>query len=496
MTLTAALNSARTGLNTTQTQISATSDNVANALTEGYVARRSDPVSRAYGGVAAGVSTEIVRGPVNSRLLRDIRFANSELGQASIQQSILADIVNVSGSPAEGRSISAAFVELNTAFQRLSDTPDSPTSQRGVLDASKTLVSRFAALEDGIRTGREEADAAIAASVDEANALLNQLEQLNDDIVKAKASGNDGAPLLDERDLALTSLSELIGIRTFLGEDGDVVITTKEGISLLDGDARSLGFSPTSQVPPDATLGTPLSGLSVNGTDITPTGGGPQALQSGRIAGAFQLRDVELPRQQSQIDELARRTLSLFQTVDASVGPAATGLFVELDAVSGLPIRHDDAVPADPVAGLAGRLAINANVDPTAGGNLRRLRDGVQTLVAGPAGDTTQINAFIAGLNSGQPFSGTPGLGTNVSLEQYADQILTAHQADRLQADNATEASVVTYNTLLSRHVGETGVNVDAESERLLTLEQAYAANAQVISTVNRMFEELLARLA
>ncbi|MCK5750382.1 MAG: flagellar hook-associated protein FlgK [Oricola sp.] len=491
MSLTAALYSAKTGLIATQKQMAGASDNITNALTPGYVARESKLTSLIAGGAGSGVSASIERGPTNSYLLRDIRFQASRLAGLDYRTGALSQIAQATGDPSEERSISALFSKFEASFQALYDSPESPAAQRAVLDAAKALTSGFHAAEGAIQAEREAADRAIATGVSVANDALQKIEALNDQIMAQQAAGGDIANLLDERDRQIDRLSEQIGVRTFTRESAEVVITTKEGITLLDGDARTIGFTPVSTVPPSVTLGAGLSGLTVDGADITPTGGGSQASLTGRIAGAFQIRDQDLVDYQVQIDELARRTIDLFQTADASVlaaGPPATGLFTDAG------LYHDAGVPADPVAGLAGRIQVNTLADPSAGGELRRLRDGLQAPV-GSSGDVTQVQAFLNGLGAAQAFSATPGLSTSTTLGGYASEIASGHLLNSATAKTETDSTALLFETLENRRVSETGVNVDEESQRLLELEQAYAANAQVISTVARMFDDLMRNL-
>lgn len=495
MSLTAALNTAKTGITATQTQIAGTSDNIANALTPGYVAKEAALTPRAVEGRGGGIEAEMLRGPTNSRLLRDLRFETAAFFGESFRADALSALSLVSGQSDEERSLAAAFTRLTTAFQSLHDAPESPAAQRGVLEAAKSLATSFSAFEAGIREQREAADAAIATSVEEANLALVKVDEFNGAIIDARAAGQDVSGLMDERNRALAALSELIGIRTQLQPDGDIAVMTKEGVTLLDGEPRTIVFSPTSTISPDAALGAAppapaLSGLFVDGLDITPTGGGTQAVETGRIAGAFAVRDTDMPAYQRQIDELARATITLFQDADGTVpGTSATGLFTDAGAPSALTAADD------PAPGLAGRLAVNAAVDPAAGGRLHRLRDGMGApiVATAPPGDTGQIDAFLTALQAGTAFNPAAGLESGASLFGYASSLVSGQQLDRVAAEAGAEGRAALRNTLESRHIGDTGVNVDEENMRLLELEQAYAANAQVISTISRMFDELLA---
>jgi flagellar hook-associated protein 1 FlgK len=240
---------------------------------------------------------------------------------------------------------------------------------------------------------------------------------------------------------------------------------------------------------------------------------------------------VDLIKYQEQLDALAKEVVVLFQQSDAQVaalrygafngGPEApvdvAGLFTDLGA--GV---DPGATDAD-IIGLASRLRVNDLVNPDLpGGDLTRLRTGVVTTfrddaasldfstfppaVGGPAYDNAvsptlegykdQLEKFLTGLADPRPFAPNGGLTSNASLQAFASEFASGIQTDRANLEVLSERSRVIFDTLEIRRQNENGVNVDEESEKLLELEQAYAANAQVINVIARMFDELLARIA
>ncbi|MEM6851055.1 MAG: flagellar hook-associated protein FlgK [Pseudomonadota bacterium] len=484
MSLTLALQSAKSGLITSQNQTAMASDNIANALTPGYVAREGSNSSVTVNGFGAGVASTISRRPVDEFLLRDIRFEASTLAGVAYEAEGLSVVTQVTGQPDEGRSVAAALAALEEAFLQLTTTPESASVQQGVLDAANVAVGRIQDQQAAIQSAREQADQTIFAGVNEVNDALGRLEELNERVVSEAAAGRDVSALLDERDRQLDRISEQIGIRSYTRENGELVVTTREGATLLDGAAARLEFTPSSAAPPGSALGAPLSGLTVNGADITPTGGGAQGAGSGKIAGAFAVRDEIMPQLQLQADELARGLIETFEGQDASLPPGAAGLFTDAGAAySGV------------VTGLAGRIGVNAAVDPSAGGALWRLRDGVGAVVQGPPGETAQVSAFIDGFSAAQAFDPAAGLAGTDSLRGFASSIVADQQSRRVGAEDKAESASFRFDALETRRLSDNGVNIDEETAFLLQLEQAYAANAQVVQTVNRMLDDLLARI-
>ena len=536
MSLTTALSNAKSGLASTQRQVAGTSDNIANARTPGYVAKEARITANNTGGVGTGVSADVVRSPVDSILLRDLRYEAARLGTQEVRAEAMFNLATVSGTPEDERSLAFGFTKLETTFQAMFDAPERTDLQREVFFAASELTTKFDSAQGAIQTGREEADRKIADGVRIVNEALAGIQDLNEKVAEGMANPDvDISGILDERDRLIDTVSEQIGIRTFTRERGEVVITTTEGVTLLDGEPRTLTYDRTTVIDASTRIDSVpsgLSGLQVDGFNIEPGPlGGPQALRTGAIAGHFLARDVDLVGYQEQIDAMAKETVILFQQADAQVAALRAGSYTGgaeppvdvpglfTDAGAGL----DPAATDADIIGLAGRLDINALVDPDQGGDLERLRSGVvatfrpdaaEVDFSGPVpvatltpayddpnsaqlkGFSGQVEDFLTGLSNPRPLNPNGGLTSNVSLQNFASEFSAGVQTDKANLENLADRTRTIFDTLELRRFNETGVNVDEESEKLLELEQAYAANAQVINIIARMFDELLARIA
>lgn len=493
MSLTTALFNAKSGLNSVQRQVAGASDNIANARTPGYVAKEARISAQNTAGIGSGVTADILRGPVDSILLRDVRLEAATLGFLDVRAESVNRVATVSGDPADERSLAFAFTSLETRFQELFDQPERADLQRQVIFAAQNIASRFEDVENAIQGARAEADRKIEDGVRIVNQALEGIEGLNQKIAEGQNGGIDISGVLDERDRLIDQIAEQIGIRTFTRQDGELVITTTEGVTLLDGDARELVFNRTTVIDA-STPGASLSGLEVDGFDISPRNPrGTQDLRSGMIAGAFTSRDIDLVRFQSQVDALAKQTVLMFQEADASIpvgGPPFTASLFTAFGGDGI----DPAATAADIVGLAGALAVNPLADPDQGGDSRLVRDGILG-AATTAGNKVQIEAWLTGLSETRVFDPSEDLTNNATLQGFASELSAGFLTDRANLEGEADRSRTVFETLELRRFNENGVNVDEESEKLLELEQAYAANAQVINIVSRMFDELLSRI-
>jgi flagellar hook-associated protein 1 FlgK len=69
---------------------------------------------------------------------------------------------------------------------------------------------------------------------------------------------------------------------------------------------------------------------------------------------------------------------------------------------------------------------------------------------------------------------------------------MTAQAQAAADAGNLKQGQNVVVNALQQRMSTTSGVSIDQEMTNLLTLQNAYAANARVLSTVHQMFQTLL----
>jgi len=166
--------------------------------------------------------------------------------------------------------------------------------------------------------------------------------------------------------------------------------------------------------------------------------------------------------------------------VDPSLAPGDTGLFTDAGSVG------------DPsnITGLAGRLELNENVDPGQGGAVWRIRDGVQSTVEGPTGNSDVLGGMLNALTTSQATS-APGLPGTGSLLDLASDVASSAASKALLSEQKLATSGAQYEKMQELLFAQ-GVDTDEEMQRLLMIETNYAANARVIQAVESMLDDLL----
>jgi flagellar hook-associated protein 1 len=127
-----------------------------------------------------------------------------------------------------------------------------------------------------------------------------------------------------------------------------------------------------------------------------------------------------------------------------------------------------------------GDLVTFSTSPPTAAGDSTR-----PTYLANQMSQATYLFSPTTGIGStSQPLSGT--------LTSYIGEVLTQQGQAASNADSLKSGQDIVVNGLQQRMNTTSGVNVDQEMTSLITLQNTYAANARVFSTVQQMFQTLL----
>jgi flagellar hook-associated protein 1 len=480
MSLDLALGIARSGLAAVQRGLAQNAQNVANADTPGYTRKAVPQSSLAVGDQPMGLRTAEARRDVDAALVARLDASRAAAAGAAAREDILSGVEAAHGT-AEGGGLADALAELRSGFIALRGAPADAGKQMAALEGARGVAEGLNRLSDAIGAARQRAQDGIVEEVAAANATLREIAGLT---LRIKTGGDGAAASLeDQRDLAVSRLSESLEVRAVRQPGGDLLLVARGGVVLpLDPDRDVLSTSGATVTPGGSFASGTLPGVSLNGLDITGQLGG-----GGRLGEYVALRDSTLPRFQAEADVLAA---TLAGRLDAQ------GLRLFTDAGGTVP---DPALPYAGGAqlGFAGRIRLNPGVEA----NPALLRDGTHA-VAGSAGGPT---AFAPNPAGGAPWPAirTNGLGPNgtlaspfaapAGLEAYAARVAAAQTGDRAAATEARAQAEGLRNVLEDKFGQRSGVDPDAEMAAMVGLQNAYAANARVLGTVQAMWDSLLA---
>lgn len=480
MSISSAIVSARSGLDVIGARADLVATNVANATTPGYVRRALSVSETILGSETAGVQVTSIDRSTNERLTSERRLLASDFAQAEILSASWSSLSQRIGEDVESSTLFQRLSSLDAALNDAALSPESTTHANQAVQSAKDLATEFNALSDLINQRRFQADQDIASSIEMVNASLIEVADLNSAIASVDRTSAQAAALFDERGRVLDRIAEHLPIQTFERDSGAIDVLTNEGVYLVAGPARQIEFTPTNVMGTSFSLaGGELSGLTVDGVDMTPGANAAGAVSSGSLAALFTLRDSDLTTLQNQLDTMAQDLIDRFTdpAIDPTLNVGDPGLFLDADPTGG--------------AGIAGRLQINALVDPAQGGAVWRLRDGLGAVTTGNPGDTTILSGLVGALDDVRTVS-QPGLQGSYSMSDLIAQLGSLAGQQRIQNEAVRSSVTLQHDALKQAEASETGVDIEQEMQDLLIIEQAYAANARVIEAASQMLNQLI----
>ena len=297
-----AMRSAISSMQSMQTALAVTSNNIANANTEGFTKKTANISSQSVEGVGSGTKVDSVTRTVNAFLMRDMRNQMSALGATDINDQYYGNMQNLFGTPDSSSSLSMLLTTLGNNLQALSLEPNSPAAQQKVVLSAQAITSNLNDSATKIQDLRNQANQGIADDVDTVNLALDNIADLNIQISKAVANKQATGELEDQRDLEVNKVADLMGVSYFTRDSGELVLFTSSGQTLVDrGVASHLSYTPASSMNASISYaGGTISPITVSGQDITGD------IQTGRMKSLIDMRDTVLPNLQLQFDAVAQ----------------------------------------------------------------------------------------------------------------------------------------------------------------------------------------------
>lgn len=495
MSLSATLNTASTSLATNAALSTLVARNIAGVNDPNYSRKSAELVTTVGSG---SVSVGTTRRAADAAVLAKLLSANGDAASAKamadgldrIESTVnLTATATAAGATATDTSPSTLLAALQSALQTYAATPSNQAAGQAVVSAAKTLTANLNGASATVQSVRAGADAGIVASVKTVNGLLGQYATADAAVQRATATGTDATDALDTRDAILKQLSGEVGIVTVPSAGGSLSIYTDSGVTLFQDTPRTVAVTATTAFA----AGSVGSAVTIDGVDVTGPGS-PMPIRSGTLFGLAQLRDTTTVAYQNQLDQVAQGLISAFADTDQTNGgaPPIAGLFTA---------PGSSTAQGSATAGVAGLITVNANVDPSQGGKITRLRDGNtgdpgnSAYNANPGNNASyagHLQALLTSFGAARSFDPASGGSDTGSITAYADSSISWLEARRKDATAIATSSSATQTAAVSSLSNATGVNLDDELLKMTDLEHSYSASAQLLSTVKSMFDTLL----
>ncbi len=410
MSLTVSLYSALAALQTTQAAFQVTSNNVANANTEGYTRKTVGQTNQIVNGESSGVRLTEIRRSVDENLLLQVRDQLSKLSGLSAQDTYYSRMQQLFGTLENNGDLSHAVTDLGAALESLSTTPESQSARSDVVNQAIRLTNQLQFMSDEVQKMRQEADKQISETVSRINDQLTLINDLNGQIAVSKALGKPAADLIDNRDKALDQLAKDVDIKYFTRDDGRVIVFTESGRQLVENTTVQLVHTPVSQMSAQITYPSGIGPISIgaSGVDIT------SELRDGSLRALADLRDTDLVNLQAELDRLG-------EVMASSVNAA-----------------HNDGTAFPPPTSLTGATTVAATDAPSMTGSFRA------TVVDGNGLVVENLDINLAALvpsTIGQLVTTLNGMANaTASINAQGKVVLTATGGNKIAVNEMTSA--------------------------------------------------------
>jgi len=433
MSLIQALSTAMSGLRAAQAGLTITAGNVANASTPGYVVETPNLVETSDGSVGVGVDFAGVNRTLDTLVQSQLWTETSGGSYADAAAQLYGQLQQIYGPPGSAGAFDKTFNAFTAAVQALATNPASAAAQSGVISAAQQFARSLNGMSSGIQALRTQAEQGIAADVQQANAAMQRIAQINQQLAASAAQDATAAKLEDERDQEITQLSQLMNIKVVQTGGNQVAIFTGSGTQLVGAQATTLSFDARGALSPGLAWSAEPSKDGVGTITLTAPGGDTtdlianKSIQSGQIAAYLQMRDQILPQAQSQVDQMAsqmaqalsnQRTAGTAVTAGSQAGFSVdvgsllpgnsaqvtytdagnvqhTVTLVRVDDPSALPLPNNPSDPNGQVVGVnftGGMGSVVAQLNAALGGQLQ---------FSNPSGTLLQVLNAVPGVTVG-----------------------------------------------------------------------------------------------
>lgn len=541
------LEASRRGLFTQQSALYTTGHNISNANTEGYSRQRVNmEATLPYPGIGlnapttpgfigTGVQAQSVQRIRDSFIDSQYRQETNKLGYWESRSEAITQIEDVLNEPSD-YGLAKSLDEFWKSLQDLSVNPENGGARSVVVQRGIAVADSFNYMHKSITQLQENAGAEIGIALRDVNSVLKQIASINEQIQTIEPNGYMPNDLYDARDTLLDELSTYFPIETSNKPSGGNALAIAEGsvtisLKLKDGTSVKLvdgkdfaqlrnsdpSLSTDGVTPSAAVEGFHIVRVGADGTDIPLDENWDEPITANTY-------DVTTFSDLGKLKSLVNSYGYMSNPTDPvdSTTAAEKGLFSEMKEKLNLMAKsfaeefnkiHTGGPNDDPT-----------NPKYTQGSNLYGDSGKDFFVVKNPTIPSIPIDAsniyvssdiindpgkIVASDSKPDPANPEPGNGKfalklanikfvnlsdlgNVSVQTYFEGLVgqlgvDGQQAQRMQYNSATLQLAVT-----ERRASTSSVSLDEEMTNMITFQQAYNANARMITVVDEILDKII----
>lgn len=498
------LEASKRGLFTQQSALYTTGHNISNANTLGYSRQRVNMsptlgypgvglnAPKTSGFIGTGVQAESVQRIRDSFTDMQFRQESNKLGYWESRSQSITQMEDILNEPSD-YGLAKSMDEFWNSLQDLNVRPEDGGARAVVIQRGIAVADSFNYMYNSITQIKENAGNEIGILLKDANSILEQIASINEQIIAIEPNGYMPNDLYDARDNLLDQLSTYFPIETTNVKsggnalpiaEGSVTVTLKlngSNVTLVDGKNYgqikiSADSRKTDEITPTGT---------VNGLEIINTQGTTENVTIDKFNSLGKFKALVdsygystngageqglFPDMLNKLDEMAQQFATAFNTIHKAghdlEGSTNTPFFVVKDTTNETGIT-------------AGNIYVN-----------QALIDNNNLIAASDAPDEpgNGNNALeLAKLK----FEDIPGLD-NVSVQTYFEGLIGQLGVDGQQAQRLAYNAQTLQQAVTERRASISSVSLDEEMTNMITFQQAYNANARMITVIDETLDKII----
>lgn len=446
-----------------QTALDITGHNIANANTPGF--SRQTPVftatspftlpayNRPTSPAQMGTGTEISY----IQRMRDqftdvqIRQETTAQGRWSARKDNLHQLELIFNEPSE-TGIQNALTEFWKSLQDLNNRPADISVRSVVRQRAVVLTDTIRSISGQVSQLQRDLNQELGIKIDEVNSLAHQIADLNNQIGKVAALGDQPNDLLDQRELLVEKLAALTNIEVTADHMNRYQINISGRILVSgNGSVTELYLEPNPE----------RQGLmDVKWSDNQEN----VDFLDGQILGLLEVRDQEIDSYKDNLNAMVSSLVARMNAIHAVGytldGSQGVSFFSGTDADN---IRISNEISLD-----LRNIAASENIEPGDGLNALKMANLFQENV----------------LNAG-----------TATYSNYYASLISRLGVDAQKASTMEENQTVLVGHLKDRQESVAGVSLDEEMANMIKYQHGYNAAARVLTTLDEMLDTIINRM-
>jgi flagellar hook-associated protein 1 len=459
------LDMGRRGMAVNQSALQTTSHNIANKSTEGYSRQRVDVETNPAIGdgnkrIGTGAKLSGINRTNNPWLEKQIEREGSNLAFLEGRSGAMMKLESVFNEQ-NVKGLNSSMSDFFNSFRELANSPESLTNRTVVRDTATAMIKNFQDMDRQIGSVTGELNNNISTGINEVNAHVKEIAQLNEKIQSIEIQGTTANDERDRRDLLVKKLSEKLDIS--YAEDsksGMINITAGKTGILVAGTSFATLNTKTNQHDQTQVM----YQLSDKGTEVDIT----DQFKRGALGGSIELRD-------GLVSELRDSLNDLSYNIASEVNKAHVEGFDRYSKQGenffALPqdgtYSVEDLKVNDAIAKDVGRIAAAARPNSP--------------------GDNTTANVIHS-----LQFKQLMGEKGTFTFDDFYNSKVGQVGVVSQKAQAGLESQKNILDQIKNVRESVSGVSLDEEAQKMIEYQKSYEASARVIRMADEMFDTVL----